>query len=122
MLPVSVLVRRQVGHASGGGVAVLLKQVWPYEGREVGVAVMCEVGMEEDDLNVVEILGGASDSLRGVQSPNSGWLYTQCGQYQGTDAGIIRRKAKRSTHHPSPQSDNMIPQMPSLLQHEPHLP
>jgi hypothetical protein len=106
-----------------------LKQVWPHEGRElnamvevvdvvvvldVGVAVMCEV--EEDDLDVVE---EADVVLTELQSPNSGWLYTQCGQYQGTDNGI-RRKEKRSTHHPVPQSDARTPQMPSLLQHVPY--
>ena len=65
---------------------------------DVGVAVMCEVEeddldvVEEDDLDVVEeddldVVEEADVVLTELQSPNSGWLYTQCGQYQGTDDG-----------------------------------
>lgn len=116
---------------------MLSKHVWPHEGRElnvmvevvdvvvvldVGVAVMSVVvvipaeEVEEDDSDVGE---EAEVVLKELQSPNSGWLYTQCGQYQGTDDGI-RRKEKRLTHHPAPQSDARTPQMPSLLQHVPY--
>jgi hypothetical protein len=86
---------------------MLLKQVWPYEDGEldsmvevadvvvvldVGVAVVCEV--EEDDLYVVE---EADVVLTELQSPNSGWLYTQFAVSTKELTMGIRRKKRVQT-------------------------
>ena len=120
---------------------MLLKPVWPQEGREE-IAVIVELVVIDDEEDVLVVVVWGKDFVllvvvmededwiveevvleeRELQLPNRGWLCTKLTPHPMIATMRYKgRKCERKlgTHHPTPQSDISDPQSPSLLQQFP---